>query len=88
MTTRTLRQLTRALDRWTAARVRAAANRVRQVLALEPLAPTIQLAPRTNGPRRCRACGCIDSDRVCRQSGVPCFWVADDLCSACATSIV
>lgn len=35
--------------------------------------------------RTCRACGCTDED--CRQciekTGVPCHWVADDLCSAC-----
>lgn len=34
----------------------------------------------------CRVCGCTDSD--CRQciekTGVPCHWVEQDLCSACA----
>lgn len=36
--------------------------------------------------RKCRVCGCTDSD--CRQciekTGAPCYWVEDDLCSACA----
>lgn len=36
--------------------------------------------------RRCRVCGCTDHD--CRQciekTGQPCYWVAEDLCSACA----
>jgi hypothetical protein len=34
----------------------------------------------------CRVCGCTDAD--CRQciekTGEPCYWVEDDLCSACA----
>lgn len=36
--------------------------------------------------RTCRACGCTEAD--CRQcierTGEPCFWIARDLCSACA----
>ena len=36
--------------------------------------------------RKCRVCGCIDSD--CRQcievQGFPCHWVGPDLCSRCA----
>lgn len=35
--------------------------------------------------RTCRECGCTDND--CRQciekTGGPCWWVAEDLCSAC-----
>lgn len=35
--------------------------------------------------RTCRVCGCTDDD--CRQciekTGAPCYWVEDDLCSAC-----
>lgn len=34
--------------------------------------------------RRCRVCGCTD-DRACVVQGVPCCWVSEDLCSACAT---
>jgi len=36
--------------------------------------------------RTCRVCGCSDSDcRTCiEKTGRPCFWVEDDLCSACA----
>ncbi len=35
--------------------------------------------------RRCRRCGCTDTDcRECvRRTGEPCHWVASDLCSAC-----
>jgi hypothetical protein len=34
--------------------------------------------------RMCRACGCTD-DRACiGEDGEPCYWVAEDLCSACA----
>jgi hypothetical protein len=29
-------------------------------------------------------CGCTDV-AACSVAGVPCFWVANDLCSACAT---
>lgn len=36
--------------------------------------------------RRCRGCGCTDDD--CSQciaaTGIPCSWVDEDLCSACA----
>lgn len=32
--------------------------------------------------RRCRVCGCTDA-HACIDGGVPCHWVADDLCSAC-----
>ena len=35
----------------------------------------------------CRVCGCTDND--CRQciakTGEPCYWVEEDLCSACVT---
>ena len=37
--------------------------------------------------RTCRICGCTDADcSACirKQGGVPCHWVAADLCSACA----
>jgi chromosome partitioning protein len=40
--------------------------------------------------RKCRICGCTDDD--CRQciekTGKPCHWVAEDLCSACKTTVV
>jgi len=32
--------------------------------------------------RTCRVCGCTDH-RACVTDGEPCFWVDDDLCSAC-----
>jgi hypothetical protein len=39
--------------------------------------------------RTCRVCGCTDDD--CRQciekTGEPCYWVEEDLCSACAQTI-
>ena len=36
-------------------------------------------------PRRCRVCGCTDADctQCVRKTGQPCYWVAEDLCSAC-----
>lgn len=35
--------------------------------------------------RRCRVCGCTDVDcsGCIARTGMPCWWVADDLCSAC-----
>jgi hypothetical protein len=38
----------------------------------------------TDGPGRCRVCGCTD-EQPCPDAGTgkPCHWVADDLCSAC-----
>ena len=39
-----------------------------------------------SGVQKCRVCGCTDRD--CRQcvekTGEPCYWVEEDLCSACA----
>ena len=34
----------------------------------------------------CRACGCTDDDCYCCvvKTGTPCWWVEEDLCSACA----
>ena len=36
-------------------------------------------------PRTCRECGCTDNDcRGCiARTGQACYWVGDDLCSAC-----
>ena len=35
--------------------------------------------------RRCRVCGCTDDDGCIDElTGVPCHWVAPDLCSSCA----
>jgi len=40
--------------------------------------------------KKCRICGCTDVD--CRQcverTGKPCYWVEEDLCSACKTTVV
>lgn len=35
--------------------------------------------------RRCRSCGCIDEDcsKCIERTGERCWWVKDDLCSAC-----
>lgn len=33
--------------------------------------------------RACRKCGCTQNN-ACLTDGVPCHWVAKDLCSACA----
>lgn len=39
---------------------------------------------------KCRACGCTDEDcRQCIQkTGQPCYWVEEDLCSACVPRII
>ena len=37
--------------------------------------------------RSCRTCGCTD-DRSCRTASGPCYWVEEDLCSACAMRMV
>jgi hypothetical protein len=34
--------------------------------------------------RFCRVCGCDDLHACVSDAGVPCHWVEDDLCSACA----
>lgn len=35
--------------------------------------------------QRCRVCGCtqFDCSQCIEKTGSPCYWVADDLCSAC-----
>lgn len=33
--------------------------------------------------RKCRVCGCTDL-QACQVAGVPCCWIEEDLCSACA----
>ena len=40
--------------------------------------------------RKCRICGCTDDDcRQCiKKTGKPCYWVENDLCSACKTTVV
>ena len=40
---------------------------------------------RTPVERRCRVCGCTDSNcsGCIERTGIPCHWVEDDLCSAC-----
>lgn len=42
---------------------------------------------RLRAGRRCRRCGCSDDDcRDCiARTGRPCYWVEDDLCSACVS---
>lgn len=43
-------------------------------------------AAKTDDKRRCRLCGCTDDDcsGCIERTGQPCYWVAPDLCSACA----
>lgn len=38
-----------------------------------------------DGTRTCRVCGCTDDDcsGCIERTGVPCYWVENDLCSAC-----
>ena len=39
--------------------------------------------------RQCRLCGCTDLDctHCIETTGQPCFWVEEDLCSACAAQM-
>jgi hypothetical protein len=43
-------------------------------------------AEKSQGKRRCRVCGCTDDDchQCIEKTGKPCYWVEEDLCSACA----
>jgi hypothetical protein len=50
------------------------------VLEAPTFAAAYQPVPEPSDVRRCRYCGCTD-DRGCR---VGCWWVEEDLCSACA----
>jgi hypothetical protein len=36
--------------------------------------------------KACRVCGCTD-DRACMTTAGPCYWVEDDLCSACSEKV-
>jgi len=38
-----------------------------------------------NAERKCRVCGCTDMDcsGCIARTGEPCYWVEEDLCSAC-----
>lgn len=38
--------------------------------------------PKSDRRRRCRECGCTD-ERACWTLEGPCYWVEEDLCSAC-----
>jgi ParB family chromosome partitioning protein len=46
---------------------------------LESQKPKLAETPK----KKCRVCGCTD-DNACVVEGVPCHWVEEDLCSACA----
>jgi hypothetical protein len=39
-----------------------------------------------DAPMQCVKCGCTDDDctQCVERTGKPCFWVRDNLCSACA----
>jgi hypothetical protein len=39
--------------------------------------------------RKCRVCGCTDNDcsQCIKKTGFPCYWIEDDLCSACGKTI-
>jgi hypothetical protein len=41
------------------------------------------------GLEKCRVCGCTDLDcsQCIKKTGKPCYWVKDDLCSACAVFV-
>jgi hypothetical protein len=40
--------------------------------------------------RTCRVCGCTDDDcsGCIERTGRPCWWVSEDLCSACAELVI
>lgn len=40
-------------------------------------------------PRTCKACGCTDDDcsGCIERTGEPCYWVSEDLCSACVDAV-
>ncbi len=42
-----------------------------------------------DGVQRCRVCGCTDDDchQCIEKTGEPCYWVEEDLCSACAAEV-
>jgi hypothetical protein len=44
--------------------------------------------PGADEERRCRVCGCTDEDcsGCIERTGEPCYWVEEDLCSACVGS--
>lgn len=55
----------------------------------EPAAPDGNVASPPSHPidaQVCRMCGCTDDDcsGCIQRTGQPCYWVEDDLCSACA----
>jgi len=37
-----------------------------------------------NRDRRCRVCSCTEASPCTDDAGVPCYWVEEELCSACA----
>jgi len=37
--------------------------------------------------RTCRQCGCSENRKPCITDHGPCFWIAPDLCSACAPKV-
>ena len=38
--------------------------------------------------KECRVCGCSDwnCNQCFEETGEPCYWIEEDLCSACATN--
>jgi hypothetical protein len=49
----------------------------------EPVYHTVGSLERIEATRQCRVCGCTDL-QACDVAGVPCCWIEEDLCSACA----
>ena len=66
------------LTRGLAALIEAAA-----VALLMLRAPLVRRIERAEGRPSCRACGCTDGACCVDAGGQPCWWVEEDLCSAC-----
>lgn len=44
------------------------------------------MSERMMAEQTCRGCGCTDA-RACMTQDGPCWWVGEDLCSACADAL-
>lgn len=68
------------------AEARAAKKTANKKAAKKPKKKASKQSKKKTSPGVCRVCGCTDDDcsRCIEKTGVPCYWIAPDLCSACA----
>jgi hypothetical protein len=79
--------LWRKLPRETKAGVRAMAGMWRQPLAATVAVLLLRGLRDAESMAVCRVCGCTDWEPcIDEQSGEPCHWAGEDLCSQCAVS--